>query len=800
MKIRYLLSKLTIIIFMNLKLGTIQLNIIHLITIFLVSNALSIYCNGLIINEVMSKNETVFTDFEGDTPDWIEFYNESDEIINILNFGITDRTGEIKYKLPDLSLEPGQYLIVFASGKDSVIVNEIHTNFKLSADGEELSLYDDIGSLIDFVDIPKLGPDESFGRSPNASIEFKIFEFSTPGYSNNISNELATSHRRGFYTIPFDLTITSKNKTDSIFYTLNGDVPNTGSSLYRQPIRIDYRYNDPTVYSAIPTTPTDSTYDSRKWKKPTKLVSKATVLRFRSFNNGQPTSRIHSFTFFVDSTIMEKYSLPVISLITDSLGLFSYDRGLFVPGRLFIPSNPYWSGNYFGRGNDWEREAHIEYFLLNRDSSYYQNAGIRIHGGGTRGYSQKSIKLRAKDKYGKGFFDWPLFGQNKEIKYKTFLLRTPQASWANVTMFSEILIHDIVKDLDFETQSYQPSIVYINGEYWGIYNIRERLDEYFIAEKYGIDKDGISILLGADVLIEHGSNEDYLLLIDFVKLNDITKNEIYFEVADKMDIDSYIDYFITEIYFVNYDWPFGNIKYWKDDNRDSKWKWILYDMDAGLMNINGDMFKHATLEGGTTWPNPDKSTFLFRTLLKNEIFRDKFINRFAVLLNTIFKKESVLDKIKYLRDLYRPDMNDYCSRWQYPADVEQWDNTIEKVIIPFVEQRPCIVREQIMEFFNLVTFDFQCGPVDSVPINKFSQISIYPNPSQGIINISYLPGNYPNIAITVENVLGQPVYRLNLTDSPKSYRLDLQHLPIGIYFLSFQSGETRQVVKVAINK
>ncbi len=153
-----------------------------------------------------------------------------------------------------------------------------------------------------------------------------------------------------------------------------------------------------------------------------------------------------------------------------------------MPGTHFEEEDPEWTGNYFERGEDWERPVHVEYYDQEGQLTFSQDAGIRTHGGKTRQRAQKSLRLYARKKYGTSYFKGQLLPQKQQDRYKRFLLRTPMASWFGQIVIKDAMAHDIVRDLDLDYQDFQPVIVYLNGEYWGIHTLRDRLDEYYIVE------------------------------------------------------------------------------------------------------------------------------------------------------------------------------------------------------------------------------------------------------------------------------------------------------------------------------
>jgi len=325
-----------------------------------------IFGQNLVINEFMSSNEATLQDKDGDYNDWIELYNTTNTTINLLGFSLSDDDADLeKWSFPDLDILPNSFILVFASDKNRLNIDELHTNFKITSGGESLFLSNESGVVIDQSISIELSSDESYGRIPDGGSAWGIINIPTPNSTNNNSNSLSFSHKEGFHTSSFPLSINSL-AGDDIHYTLNGDKPTENSSKLTGAITL----------TDIPTTPDQELISYKGWESPSKSIHKATVLRCASFKDGVRTSKIYTKTFFVDTEILDMYTIPVISLITPKENLFSDDKGIFVPGDNYNDEKPEWTGNYFMRGEEWERDIHIEYFATNGELGFAQDAGI----------------------------------------------------------------------------------------------------------------------------------------------------------------------------------------------------------------------------------------------------------------------------------------------------------------------------------------------------------------------------------------------------------------------------------------
>jgi len=458
-------------------------------------------------------------------------------------------------------------------------------------------------------------------------------------------------------------------------------------------------------------------------------------------------------------------------------------------------NNPQWTGNYFCHGSAWEKPVHIEYFEKNGELVFSQDAGVRIHGGGTRAAAQKSLRLYAREKYGKKYFKCRLLPGRNVDKYKRFILRTTMGAWGAPTVIKDVLAHAIAKNLDVDYQEYSPVIVFINGEYWGIHTIRDRIDERYIEYLYNIDKDS--------VMFYEDNQSDFFSILKYIDSHDLADDSNYEYVKERIDIDNYIDYNIIELFLKNFDWPVGNFKIWRPIAKGGKWRWIFFDLDGALGKPRDyNMLQHATLnDSSVVWPNPPASTFLFRNLLKNRTFRSNFISRYSELLNMEFKSYIMISKLNDIEELYAPEIKSHAIRWHYPESFKKWKEAVEDELRRFLVERPCYVAENIMTFFNTDDFGFSCDSViEKKQLDINSLLLIAPNPSDGNF---YFYNNFDyilNAEIIISNVNGSIVYREENVFIPLGYLkyFNLSRLPDNIYFLRIISENLNKQFKILI--
>lgn len=690
---------------------SLLLNIIIIIFVVLKIN-LSDYdpFNQVYINEVMPLNKKTIKDVNGKYSDWIEIYNGSDTVVNLADCYLTDNENNlVKWKFTKNVKVPSKgFLLVWTTGENKILPNnEIHTNFNISSDGEAIILVARDGkTIIDSMKTTRIGADVSFGRLPDGTSTWKTFTSSatTPGQSNMNSNNITQtptfSHLGGFYKNDFRLSLNSDSET-TIYYTLDGSIPTKDSLMYQDDILIKSKKGDSNQLSKIPTSLT------HWYGPPNEEVFMGTVVRAIAVKN-EISSDIVTHTYFIDEEIDDKYQLPVISISTDTKNLFDEETGLFA------------NNNYFNRGSDWEREGNIEFFDKTKQLRFSQKIGIRIHGNSSRAYPIKSLRIYSRSY--KGYFNYQLFPDKSIDEFNSFILRNGGSNWASVP-FRDSLSQSIIKDVsNLDIQYSQPSIVFINGEYWGIHNIRDRFDDDYIYNHYGTRE----IDMISDInKVEYGSYGDYDRLLKYLQKD--LNNRINYEYVKKLvDIKNFADLHITHIFSMNIDQPSRNVKVWKTveafetgyEQTDGRWRWMLYDTDQGylfgdfsnydrnglIFSTNLDYHGVPTINPKSTWPswsgNKPEATFPLRAMLRSDEFRIYFINRFADLLNTAFQSELIIEKTEAMKQLYLPYMEEHINRWKRPASIEVWENNIDKIKL-FAKERPAYMRQHIIDYFGL---------------------------------------------------------------------------------------------------
>jgi Leucine-rich repeat (LRR) protein len=565
------------------------------------------------------------------------------------------------------------------------------------------------------------------------------YPFSFPYFQSNVNPPLF-SHQSGFYEEGFYLTLTTYEPGGRIFYTVDGAEPIynplnqeiSSTREYSNPILVKSKRGESNYLSVIETGhPEISSF------VPSSEVFKVNIVRAIVVNENEDRSNVETHAYFVDENMHDRYTFPVMSIVTDATGLFDNKVGIYVPGDLFENIYPHPNqdpGNYTQRGLKWERPIHFQMISHDGKVLISQNAGLRIHGSGSRWFAQKSLRLYASEKYDKQvFFKYIFFPSlNNRLNdlvvdtFETLILRNSGQDWQwRPTMFRDALAHSLLEHTKLDIQGVQPVIVFLNGEYWGIHNIRTRYDDYYFQSYYGISTEDLVILennfnlmVGSGYNVENFKNIFRMIDNDyygnnFKTVSTLSDPTVYENVTKLIDIDNFIDYFTSNIYFANDDWPGSNILLWKkkvEDEKDysnyfyghdGKWRWMIFDIDFGFRHTTYNTLLDATRDDGEYYYNAPWSTYLIRSLLENHDFKLAFINRFSDHLNTSFREDVVINKINEFEAIYYPEIEEQIHRWGNLGDnIKNWLNNVEK-LREFASLRPTYQRQHILDYFNL---------------------------------------------------------------------------------------------------
>lgn len=538
-----------------------------------------------------------------------------------------------------------------------------HANFALTAAGETLTLHDAQGTMLDRIETGRMSVDISRGRAPDGAGDWHFFAEPTPEDPNGEGGQVTfaappgVSICGGVYEGALSVELLPPSPGAATYYTLDGSAPTDTSVL---------------CGAAIPITAT-------------------TVLRARTYEAGSLPSRIVTHSYILN----DETTLPILSLVTDPHNLWDDETGIYVRGPRADPDRPYRGANFW---QDWERPIHVEFFESDGRPGFRLNAGVKIHGGTSRHDGQKSLQLIARNGYGAAAIEYPVFDEKGIDAFRRLVLRNAGDDRRRAIL-RDALMHRLAAHTDLDRQAYRPARVYLNGEYWGIYNIREKVDRYYLESNHGVDPDRVDLLERHATVMEGGS-ESYLAMLQFIAEHGVADQADFAHVQAEMDTDNFATYMLFNIFYANTDWPGNNIRFWRPQTPGGRWRWILTDTDFGLGRAEApshNTLAHALAPNGTSWPNPAWSTFLLRELLENGEFKSSFINHYADHLNSSLLPGRTTAMAREISGRIEEEIPRHMEKW---TPVGDWASQIAN-IIQFLERRPTQARGHLMQQFGL---------------------------------------------------------------------------------------------------
>lgn len=637
----------------------------------------------LVINEFMTNNDGFIVDSQGESSTWIELYNSFSDTIYLNDYYLSnDKKNLKKWRFPKgVFVAPNSFLLVFTSGKDFYRNNELHCNFSILNTREALFLVKKDKIIHSIKGIP-LNENQSYGFIPDGGNQGYVQINPSPNKSNlnDVKDIILYSHEGGIYHDTFSLTLKNLNPRHQIYYTIDGKEIDTNAYCYKKPIQLakviqgHEKLSDvnmfPPTHEVNVSTPIQSVYS----------------IKAAPFNrNGEKVGPTTTHSYFLEPLGNIHGQLPILSINIPPHNLIDSLNGLFVPGQYWNEENPEWSGNYYQKGKNWEREAFMEFYHPSHDDKVQQTVGVRVHGGNNRRYSQKALRIYARPKYGIPFLNYQFINERPYHLYKQIVLRPFRASWTGAG-FENKLSNDLAQGLNIESTPTEPIIVYINGEYWGIYFLEERVNHHYFKSNFNIDRKDLELIGSWNGLVKNGSNKHFNRLVDFIFHNDLSLDENYMQVLSWMDVDNFIDYQILQQFIANYDWPANNMKCWRDRKNNTKWRWVFFDGDGSFGGVYFDSYKHAIGENNQAWSADKQSTLFFKKLMESQHFKNKYLKRSEELFNHHFNYKRTQKIFDTLLHSISPNVEAQILRHDYPESYIKWRDTTN-YIDTFLQQR-----------------------------------------------------------------------------------------------------------------
>ncbi len=601
----------------------LRLTLTLLVLGFLGSFSGKLYAESRIrINEVCAENDSFVYDANLKAGDYVELYNPTSIPVNLSELYLSDDlSGQMK-SLSGSRIPAKGYCLIWVSKGDN--------QFGINPGGDSLFLTNSQKKVIDSVTVPALKKGQVYARDPLTS-QWQL-RSPSPLKENdpNIARIAAPefSAESGFYQGEFSLSLSAREGYN-IYYTLDSSTPEETDLLYTGPITVKNVSHQPDVYRAVQNVTKD--WAAAPSPDPEGTVDKAFVVRAVAIDEYGNRSDVITKSYFVD---MPQYQNGyVLSLVTDPEGLFG-ENGIYVTGKEY---DAWYLGsqqgseplpNFEKRGKPYEVETRVE--LFHNDLLMSQNAGMRIQGGTWRAIPLKRFMLYARKIYsGTQSFSFDLF----ENPVDSFFMRID---------FEDAFLQSLVSQCGIGGLDAVPATVFLDGEYWYTTYLRERYTENYLAQKYQVHEDSVTI---SSVVPQE--------IYDFLNTHDLGTDADYQAFNEIVDIQNYITYLSANLYLCNMDTYFDhNVRLWKSvENRsssygDGRWRYLIYDIDciswyddfeegSGAYSVNS----FTAPMGYYQYTYQDSP--LYSALKQNHQFRQAFTLTFMDLANTCFEKNQV---------------------------------------------------------------------------------------------------------------------------------------------------------------
>ena len=644
--------------------------------------------DGVYISEICPHNGSVVYDSVGFYHDYIELKNGGKDEADLSGYGLSDDNSDLmKYVFPEVTLGPGESLRIWADdpsvyhgsdGSEYEDEDSLYTGFGIS-DHELLYLSSPDEYVIDSVRLPAMKDNAVLvrtGANEKGSVD------TIPSVSAEISVPVLSA-ASGWYKDPFELTI--EGCGNKVMFTSDGSDPLIYGTEYTVPVRVYDRSCEPDLYSNIDSF--SNVFESGDISS----VSKAYVVRAVAIRPDGAYSEEAVATFFVGDELHRICSdTYTVSIVSDPEGLFSSETGIYVAGKTYemnrekaeemgmdprcVPAN------YNMRGKHWRRDARITLFDRDCKCLYDEDVTINVRGGTSRAMLQKSFALKPRHS-GERVFDGLIQGSGDSLD-----LRTGGEDDAFLTNFRDALNGTIAQNMNVASQHSMCCQVFLDGEYWGCYNLQDHMNTSFIAARYGVPENDINLIKNFEVT--SGLDKDYkqyMELDEFIKVNDMADAGNYAAFCEMVDIDSLIDYYCAEIFFANSDAYFNNVAIWRARNTggseyaDGKWRFLLFDTDDTDSLFDDTADRDSFVSGNMMGINPDTEQY-FSNLSRNTEFRARFRARFEELLQNDFSYEKTGPVIDRFEKEYTNPMVRSIQRYGVPSfTAEQYKENVETV-------------------------------------------------------------------------------------------------------------------------
>lgn len=653
------------------------------------------------INEYSCANFNTLADNFGEYEDWVEIYNPGSSAVPLSGFYLSDDAGDpTKFQFPSTSpsVPAGGVTRVWCSSRNIVFGSNVHTNFKLTqCKPEEIVLTNSSGNMVDSVQLRRNQESHSWGRVPDGTGPWAIFTTHTAGALNTTgtpklpyASTPVFSVAAGFYGGAQNVTITSPDPGVTIYYTLDGSEPTTGSTVYASPVNI----------------------------------SAVKVLRARAFssNTNVPASFIESNTYFVGVT----HTVSTISVYGD-------DTDDLLNGSWSV-STPRTGFEWFDKTGAFKAEV---------------TGDANEHGNDSWAYDQRGFDFVARDQFGyNDAIKHKLFRTKNRQKFQRIILKAaandnyPYGLPSNPAHIRDSYVHHMsdLGDLFLDERSWESCVLYVNGQYWGVYDAREKVDDADYTDYY-YDQPDVNnqlqfIKTWGGTWNEYGgpqSSTDWNTLLTYINSNNLAVQANYDHVDSILNVKSLADYFILNSWAVTSDWLNWNTGWWRGldpAGKANKWRYILWDNDACFGHyINYTNVPNTSANADPCDPEslPDPGgqghTTILNKLMDNPGFKQYYINRYADLMNTTLSCDSSIALLNNMIAEIDPEMTAQIARWS-GGTYAGWQNNVN-ILRTFIQQRCVALQQGMIDCYNLtgpydITIDVAPAGAGTVDVNSLT--------------------------------------------------------------------------------
>ena len=591
-----------------------------------------------------------------------------------------------------------------------------------------------------------------------------LFVFCLVALSGKAQWQVLFSANGGFYEEAFELELFSTNPQGHIRYTINGNRPTAQSRQYTEPLVLDSSlFSKSDIYTIINTIPSIFYLPDS--------IQHCIVIRAAVFDeNDSCISPVATQSYFIRTLGCDFHGLPVLSITADSLDLFDYDTGIFVPGVHYDFNDSTNTGNYTMRGREWERLINVEFYEPD-NQGINQECGMRTHGGASRWFQQKGMKLYAREEYGKKRFSHRFFESTPINKFKHLKLHPFRCSNWLQTGGQDYLAQSIATHLDIESMAVRQTVVFLNGEYWGIYTLEESNDERYLEDHFDADLEKVNMVKFWGVPY-YGDPSEWHEVFWWMPTADLTQPEDSAYAYSHIDVANFIDYMVFETFSANLDWPANNVMIWQAETG-SLFRWIFYDGDGCFTFPDYQAIENSL--------NQDLSSMVFVRFMENRSFLEAFCDRYAQLSDTYLSYDFMKSVLEQYGQIVEGEIDAQSYRFGFPTSRDRWLADMDKAD-EFLRTRHQYYLSEIQNLWSL-------------PKQEADILQCYPNPSSGELHLRFQLERSGQTDIAIYDLLGRRVFSQSclVRENFVETTIDPVLVP-GVYVLKV-NGFTQRIVR-----